>query len=56
MFLLVNLAASYQQLGRLEAAKECYEAAQQLQPSNERVRRGLDAVNAALDSLKSKPR
>lgn len=56
VFLLVNLAAAYEKLGRLEEAKGCYEAARKLQPANERVRRGLEAVTATLDSLKNKPR
>lgn len=53
--LLFNLAAAYQKLNRLEEAKATYEEARRLQPTNERVRRGLAEVEAALDSLKKSP-
>jgi tetratricopeptide (TPR) repeat protein len=54
--LLVNLAAAYEKLDRLEDAKEAYETARRLQPTNERVRAGLAAVQARIDSLKNASR
>jgi tetratricopeptide (TPR) repeat protein len=52
---LFNLGAAYQNLGRLAEAKSAFEAAARIQPTNERVRRSLAEVDAALDSLQTRP-
>jgi tetratricopeptide (TPR) repeat protein len=48
---LNNLGAAYSQIKSYEKAKQTFEKGLRIQPSNVRLQQGLDAVEAALDSL-----
>ncbi len=50
---LNNLAAAYAQSGELEKARATWKEALEIQPNNERIRRSLAGVEAAIDSSKT---